>query len=461
MASQKPPFNPDVVYQRAAMQHQAGNFVEAEKLYQMLLDYFPKQIEVLSALGTLKLQLGKSGEGIKLLKKSLSLYNYQHYALYSLGVEYQMHQAKLEEALRYYKQAFALNPNDLNTCINLGNTLKDLKRCGEALKAFDQAIAIRPDYASAYWNKALLSILMGEYDQGWQLYEYGWACGERGKPRDFSQPKWLGEEPIACKTLLIHSEQGLGDTLQFCRYALLAEAAGANVILEVQFPLVPLLKTLSERIAVIPKGSELPDFDFYCPVMSLPLAFRTTLENIPNNVPYLHVDETKRKEWATRLGVKTKPRVGLVWSGSMTNPIDNNPCCRRNIPLEQLKSLFSLPIEFHSLQKEYRSEDDTLLSSLNIHLHHDELNDFAETAALVTQMDLVISVCTSVAHLAGAIGHRTWVLLPYSPDYRWMLGRDDSLWYPSVTLFRQDTIGDWSQVTREVEKGLKRVFDKS
>jgi hypothetical protein len=237
------------------------------------------------------------------------------------------------------------------------------------------------------------------------------------------------------------------------------QALGARVVLEVPAALVTLLSTLEGEVTIVEKGKNLPDFDLVCPVMSLPLALKTTLETIPATVPYLHVDQDKLKQWRQRLGTRTSPRIGLVWSGSMTNKIDLNPCCRRHIPLEQLQPLFQLPLEFHALQKDIRPEDAATLSRLGcIHTHQAELKDFSDTAALVEEMDLVISVCTSVAHLAGAMGHPTWVLLPSSPDYRWMLERTDSPWYPTVTLFRQREISDWSGVIAEVTQRLSARF---
>jgi ADP-heptose:LPS heptosyltransferase len=239
----------------------------------------------------------------------------------------------------------------------------------------------------------------------------------------------------------------------------MAETLGAKVVLEVHASLVPLLSTLKGNFTIIEKGKDLPDFDMVCPVMSLPLAFKTTVETIPASVPYLYVNQDKQAEWHQRLGNKTRPRVGLVWSGSMANKIDLNPCSRRNIPLEQLQPIFQLPIEFHVLQTEVQPEDAAVLSNLkHIHTHQNDLKDFSDTAALVHEMDLVISVCTSVAHLAGAMGQSTWILLPFSPDFRWMLDRTDSPWYPTATLIRQTEIGNWSGVISEVTQRLQAKF---
>lgn len=458
MSTKKPPFNPDQLYQRALSLHHAGKLAEAESLYRTLLNFFPKQVEILTTLGIVLLQQGRSELGFQQLKKSLSINPNQPAALYNMAVELQK-LTRLDEALFYYNQTLKLNPHDINAQINRGNTLKDLKEYKAAIASFESALSLQPKISSVHWNKALTHILLGEFEQGWKEYEWGWQCGERGTPRKYTQPTWLGDEIIVSKTILIHPEQGFGDLIQFCRYIPMLEKLGAKVILEAPESLLDLMKSLSPALIVIKEGDPLPVFDFVCPVMSLPLALKTTLHTIPASIPYLKVRDTKRTLWQAKLGLKTKPRIGIVWSGSMTNKIDNNLCTRRNIPLEQLKSLFDLPFDFHVLQKEIRPEDKLTLDTLTqLHIHQDELNDFADTAALILEMDLIISVCTSVAHLSGALGHRTWVLLPYSADYRWMTNKDDSPWYPSVKLIRELEIGNWSDVISITREKLKYLI---
>ncbi len=458
MRAKKPPFEPDKIYQHALYLHNEGKLKEAEGLYKMLLDFFPDQVEVISALAALLLQLGQQEKGIALLKKSLSLNPLQPSALFNLGIELQK-QTLLEEALQRYDQALALNPKDINVLINRGNTLKDLKQYRDAISSFERALSIQPSSASAHWNKALTHLLIGEYEQGWREYEWGWECGERGRVRKFTQPVWLGEESISGKTIFVYREQGLGDLIQFSRYLPLLEKQGAQVILEAPASLISLMRSISKTIIVLEDNQPLPYFDFVCPVMSLPLAFKTTIDSIPAEVPYVTINQDKKKVWREKLGVKTKPRVGVVWSGSMTNKIDLNPCARRNIPLEQLKTIFELPLEFHALQKEFRPEDEALIVGIkNIQLHQYELHDFSDTAALIQEMDLIVSVCTSVTHLAGSLNQPAWVLLPYSADYRWMLNANDSKWYPSIKLIRQTKINDHTGQVKELLKGLKAKF---
>jgi len=458
MSSKKLPFNPDQIYENALKLHHAGKLSEAEKLYKTLLDHFPNQYEILTTLGILFFQQGLSESGFQYIKKSLNLNPNQPAALYNMGVEFQK-LTRLEEALIYYDKTIQLNPHNINALINRGNVLKDLQSYKNALISYEQALAIDSNIPAAHWNKAITHILLGEYELGWKEYEWGWQSGERGIPRKFSQPTWLGNESIFGKTLFIHREQGLGDLIQFCRYIPLLEKLGAQIILEVPLSLFGLMKSLSPSVMVIKEGESLPSFDLVCPIMSLALAFKTTVKNIPAFIPYFEVEKTKRIFWGKKLGEKTLPRIGIAWSGSMTNKIDNNPLARRNIPLKELQSIFDLPLEFHILQKEMRPEDQATLKSLkNLNNHQNELINFSDTAALIQEMDLVISICTSVAHLSAALGQDTWVLLPYSADYRWMLDQDKSPWYPTVELFRKKNPLKWDDLVLDVKNELKTKY---
>jgi tetratricopeptide (TPR) repeat protein len=360
-----------------------------------------------------------------------------------------------EQAVSDCQIAIELKPEFLSGYTNLGVALGELKRFAEALIIYEQSLEIDPDFACAWWNKGLLKILLGDFAEGWALYEWGWVAGQRGTPRNFSKPLWLGDAPLAGKTLLIHVEQGLGDVIQFCRYVQpLAELAG-QVILEVPKPLLRLCATLKTRLTLVEAGQLLENFDYYCPIMSLPLAFKTTLDNIPAETPYLYAEPEKQAHWQRELATSAKLKVGLVWSGAAQHKNDHN----RSIPFQLLTPLLALPLEFHVLQKEFRAADQPLLESYaNLHLHVDQLADFADTAALLAAVDLVISVDTSVAHLAGALGKPVWILLPYIPDYRWLLDRNDTPWYPTAKLFRQGEDREWSTVIRAVQQALTNRF---
>jgi len=518
MNSINPSFNPEAVFKQAVSLDSSGKLEEAAELYKQLNSYYPNNSRVLTNLGTIALKLGNLEEGVKLLGKSLKVEPNQPNALSNRGIAlhdlnrfeeaiasynraialksdfadaynnrgnslHKLHRLdealasidralelqpdraethsnrgnllrdlnRLDEALASLDRAIALSPDYAEAYCNRGNVLQDLNRLDEALASFDRAISLKPDYAEAYWNKSLLKILMGDYEEGWKLYEWRWKRTENRTFKRLPQPLWLGEQPIANKSILIRQEQGLGDMIQFCRYASMVEALGANVFIEVSTPLVSLISSLKGNFTTIEKGKPLPDFDLQCPIMSLPLAFNTTVSTIHAEVPYLYTDKNKQELWRKRLGVKTIPRVGLTWSGSIIHKKDNN----RSIPLKLFEPLFNLPLEFHSLQKEVRKEDAAILANnKQIKLHQNRINDFSDTAALVQEMDLVISVDTAVAHLSGALGKNVWILLPFIPDYRWMLDRTDSPWYPSSTLIRQPKIGDWSSVIMDVAERL-------
>jgi Glycosyltransferase family 9 (heptosyltransferase) len=270
---------------------------------------------------------------------------------------------------------------------------------------------------------------------------------------NFPQPLWLGKQLIDGKTILVHVDEGLGDTIQFVRYVPMLAARGAKVVLVVDDALCPLLSELSGVSKCLSyRTGKFPDFDMYCPMSSLPLAFGTTLETVPSAVPYLPAAPRAYVEaWKQRLGPHDRLRVGLVWSGNPKHANDHN----RSLPLRALSPIRDLDATFISLQKDPRPEDQAVLREwteiVDLTAH---LTDFVETAALVSCLDLVITVDTSVAHLAGALGCPTWILLPYTPDYRWLLNRDDSPWYPSVRLFRQTESRDYADVIQRVRSEL-------
>ena len=364
-----------------------------------------------------------------------------------------------KEALDSYGKSVELNPACAEVYSNMGNVLMALRRNEEAQRNFERAIALKPDYAGGYWNLSLCCLLTGNFEKGWELYEWRWKNDALAFPkRKFEQPLWLGSEKIEGKRVLLYSEQGLGDTIQFCRYARMVAEKGAKVILEVQKPLVKLLASLDGVAQLVGYGEALPDFDVQAPLLSLPLAFKTTLETIPCSAAYLKSNAEKVNAWALRLGEKRMPRIGLVWSGSTWH---NNDPVRSVLLLELLKHL-PVGFEYISLQKKVRDVDRPVLQSHPEMRHFgDELHDFSDTAALCELMDIVISVDTSVAHASGALGKPTWVLLPFSPDWRWLLDRPDSPWYPAMRLFRQQSLDGWSGVFEEVCEALMDLLHQT
>ncbi len=363
-------------------------------------------------------------------------------------------QGKHDEAVAACHQAIRLNPDYAEAFFNRGNALKELGRLDEALTSYDKALALKPDYAQAHWNRSLLRLLKGDFERGWAESEWRWNNASLGlSKRNFTQPLWLGAESIDGRTMLLHHEQGLGDAIQFCRYAPLLAARGARVILEVEEPLKQLMSGLAGVSHCVSKGEALPDFDLHCPLLSLPLAFGTRLETIPSTTPYLHAP-ARGQDWEARLGPKNRPRIGLVWSGNPRHRDDR----KRSIELKALSPLFDVAATFVSLQKDLRAGDEaTLAERGDIIRLGPSLESFADTAALISQLDLVISVDTSVAHLAGALGRPVWVLLPFVPDWRWLLDRDDSPWYPTARLFRQTGSRDWRGVVERVRAALHQL----
>jgi tetratricopeptide (TPR) repeat protein len=356
-------------------------------------------------------------------------------------------------ALACYERAIAAQPRYQQAYVNRGSTLLSLGRIRDAIASFRQAIEIDPELAEAHYNLALAALTAADFQTGWQEYEWRWRAQSGAiyrEKREFAAPLWTGRQPLAGTAVLLYAEQGLGDALQFCRYAPEVAALGARVILEVPAPLVDLCSTLPGVAQVLPYGGALPGFDYQCPLMSLPLAFHTELETIPSPAGYLRADEHRTVGWQRRLAPRSRPRIGLTWSGKRVAGTDP----RRHFPLSSL--LPHLPDEFDyvCLQTEVLAADrDTLTQCPAIRRY--ELSDFSDTAALCECVDLVISVDTSVAHLAGALGRPVWVLLAFSADWRWLTDREDSPWYRSVRLFRQSSPGDWNSVFQRVERALR------
>ena len=439
---------------RAVELHRAGRLADAAIEYERLLEAFPGHPQLLLGLGTVRLQLGELERGLALLDRLLAAVPNHPLALSNRGNALRA-LGRPEEALRSYDRAIAARPDHASAYYNRGALLHEMRRFDQALRDYDRAIALSPDLAEVQWNKALLHLVNGNYEEGWRLYEWRWRGPQKDMLRPFAQPLWLGREPLRGRRILLHAEAGLGDTIQFCRYAPLVAALGAQVDLEVPAPLLALVSTLRAPCNLIRRGDPLPEFDLHCPLMSLPLALGTTVATIPADVPYLYADPAKVEDWKRRLGAGSAPRIGLAWSGSAIYQNDR----QRSLPLGALAELMSLPVEFHALQKDIRADDREALRELGrVRLHEGRLNDFSDTAALLELMDLVVSVDTSVAHLAGAMGKPVWVLLPFLPDHRWFLDRADSPWYPTATLLRQSRQGDWPGVIAELARRLA-TFD--
>ena len=362
-----------------------------------------------------------------------------------------------DEALQFLERTLELKPDHAEAHYSKGMVLADLRRFEDAQDCYDEAVRLVPSFAEAHICKAMLLLQTGRYTEGWELYEWRWK--QNGfLNRAFSQPLWLGEKDISGKTVLLHSEQGLGDTLQFCRYASLVSGLGARVLLEVRKPLLHLMERLPGVSQVLEQGQPLPEFDYHCPLMSLPLAFKTTLADIPSPQPYLSSEPERVAAWQRRLGPRLgKLRVGLVWSGSTGNKSDPD----RSLLLEQLWEHLPDTCEYISLQKEVRERDRSALARSRIRHFEEEHQDFTDSAAICDLVDLVISVDTSGAHLAAAMGRPTWVLLSHRADWRWLHDREDSPWYASVRLYRQGPDRLWGPVLQRVGAALSVLSDQA
>ena len=427
------------------------------KLLDQAVTSFDKALEIMPKLAEAHYNRGLALHDMNQLEKALHCFDLAITCKSKIEVFHNsrgitlMDLKRLEEALVSFDTAITIRPDFAHAHNNRGMVLREMQFLEEARASYDRALALQTDYTQAYLNKSITLLLSGKLSMGWKLYEWRWEKEKNSNNmRHLTKPLWLGNEDIGGKTLLLHAEQGLGDTIQFCRYAKLVADLGAKVALEVPKALVGLLNGLEGVDTLIEKDQILPAYDYHCPLMSLPLAFKTELHTIPSPGTYLYADAIKRDEWCKRLGAPKNLRVGLVWSGSTEHKNDRN----RSLTLEELLPYLPKGYDYISLQKEVRTEDRARLASSNIRYFGERLKDFSDTAALCALMDVVISVDTSVAHLAGALGKTTWVLLPYAPDWRWLLDRNDSPWYASIKLYRQGKDMRWEPVLERVAKEL-------
>ncbi len=401
----------------------------------------------LQDLGRLDAALASFDRAIALAPDSIAAHTNRGVVLQDLD--------RAEDAIAAFDAAIALRPDFAEAHANRGHALQDLLRSQEALDSYDRAIAARPDFARASWAKGLALMQLGRMGKGWALFERRAAEYAPNARRTFAEPAWSGEADIAGKTLFVHWEQGFGDTLQFCRYAGVAADRGARVVLSVQDPLLRLMKRLDPRVTVIGGAEQPAVFDLHCPLMSLPLALGLSDEAMPVDVPYLSADPADLAVWRARLPATGRPRIGLAWSGAPAQKNDRN----RSMDLRRLQPLLDLDADWVCLQKDVRDADaGALAKEGRLRIVADDLRDFADTAALVETLDLVVSVDTSVAHLAGALGKPVWVMLTYNADWRWLLGRTDSPWYPSARLFRQPARSDWPSVAQDVRSAIMSRF---
>ncbi len=494
---------PEILVARAIKAEQDGRTAEAIRLYERALKVDPTNIDVLNNLGTL---LGLADElmpSIRHFENSLriepnqpSTWYYYAVALSKLGLTREALQAseqaialspgsgaahlqrsallaglgRHEESLAACIETLRLLPIDPRAAIQHGESLQWCGRYDEAFAEFDRAIAMNSYQAEARVAKATLTLLLGDLPTGFSLYEARWHTSawhesRRRMLREYTKPLWLGETGIAGKALLIYAEQGYGDAIHFCRYAPLAVAAGARVIVETNEPLVDLMTTLDGVSQVISDKAPQPDHDLRCPMMSLPLAFGTTADTIPGKVPYLRADPARVSRWRDLLSGLRGRRIGLVWGAATF--IGDAPLAatsyRKSLPLSMLAPLAAVQgCDFVSLQLGPPAASAAFPpAGMILHDYTADLKDFADTAALMDNLDLVISVCTSTAHLAGALGKPVWLMNRFDTAWQWFLDREDTPWYPTMRVFRQPNPVEWTPVVRSIAIALRAFANAS
>jgi tetratricopeptide (TPR) repeat protein len=449
-------------YNRANVLKDLGRLDDALVSYDAALRIKPDYAEAHSNRGNALKDLGRLDDALAAHDAALRIRPGDAEAHYNRGNTL-TDLGRADEALIAYDAALRIKPDYVETHVNRGNALKDLGRLGDAMVAYDSALQIKPDLADAHYNRGMVHLLLGHFEDGWPGYEYRWHSAgiQGGKQRHEDSPRWQGE-PANGRTILLWAEQGLGDAIQFARYVPLLVQRGWRVVLEVPSPLVRLLAGTAGA-TVIPIGEPLPYFEVQCPLLSLPLGFATTVTTIPTPGPYLAVRQDAVASWSDRLP-RDGLRVGIAWQGSPDHKNDRN----RSFRLEQFSRIAGLSgVHLISLQKGAGADQlASLAPGVAIHALGPDYDggDFLDTAAVVLGLDLVISADTSVAHLAGTLGRPVWVALPAAPDWRWLIERDDSPWYPTMRLFRQAKPRDWNGVFARIAEelsGFQRIAQAS
>lgn len=442
----------------AFSQEQQQQYAKAIENYRKAVQLKPEYAEAYNHLGFIFNNQGRHAEAVENYRLALRI-DPDYIEVYNnLGIALK-EQEQFDEAVNNFKQALQLNPDFAEAYYNLANSLRDQGRCTEALKHYTEAIHLVPDYAEAHWNKSLTLLLSGDFVQGWKEYQWRQKASHATVlyPYHHNAPRWDGSSFVG-KRLFVYCEQGLGDAIQFIRYLPMVKARGGTVIFEVWRPLLGLLrafKSIDELVELSCERKSDVKFDLFTSLLDLPNIFGTTLETIPNEVPYIRAEREKSEYWHKRLSGPDL-KVGIVWAGKSTHGNDHNRSCK----LKFFSHLAKIEgVQLYSLQKGSSALQLTELA-LPIENLAEELEDFTDTAAVIENLELVISVDTAVAHLAGAMGKEVWTLLPFTPDWRWMLDRQDSPWYPTMRLFRQPSPSHWEDVFQRVAEQLQILADK-
>jgi Flp pilus assembly protein TadD len=481
------------IFAKAVNRHESGRFAEAEDLYRSAIRINPNEVEPHYNLGVALAQLGRRQEAISAWRDALAIRPHYPRALNNLGMTLaelgqlgdaetalrtavgtapeisEIHsnlagvlcqQGQWAEAEAEFHRALALHPAFPDAYNTMGTMLAEQRKLTQAIIAYRRALHLDPQHAKAHFNLSLALLASGNLSEGWAEHEWRWKGGARSlTARNFPRPAWQGED-LQGRRILLHGEQGFGDSLQFVRFAALIKARGAHVILEVPEALTRLLVTVDGVDEIVAKGRPLPRFDYHLPLLSAPYRLDIGLDGIPAAIPYLTIDRVQSDIWRERLESFARPWIGLVWAGDSRpdDPLANAIDRRRSIALTQLTPLLSVPdVTFVSLQKgPPAAQIASLPETLRPVDWTTELTDFADTAALTDCLDLVITVDTAVAHLAGALGKPLWIASRFDGCWRWLEGRDDSPWYPTARLFRQSEPATWgSVIDRMAEEVIK------
>lgn len=404
---------------------------------------------------------GNSLKGLNQYQEALTLYNkaleINHNFVDALNNKANClrYLEKFEEALIFYEKVLKIKPNFVEAVYNKGICFYLLNQLNDAINCYQKTIELNPNFIEGYYNLGLLQLTQGNYKDGWKNYE--WRQNRSNQKKEYPYinrfTNWTGKEDINNKTIFISKEQGLGDYIHYCRYLPMVQKLGAEIFLDTPKPLIPLINTMKIDYNHIDNLKDLK-FDYHCPIVSLPYLFNTSQNNIPNQIPYLFTPRVKKEYWKKKLEKNEKKMIGIKWCGIATHKNDKN----RSANLEKIKSLFDLPYEFHSLDFELKEEDKRILKEIpNLKFHGKDLLGLDSTAGLIEQLDLIISVDTSMAHLSASIGKKVWIILPHIPDYRWLLNCEDSPWYPNVKLYRQSKKDDWVKIINIIKKDIAKT----
>jgi tetratricopeptide (TPR) repeat protein len=439
-----------ILNQHANMLLSLGRAGDALAEFRQVLARDPRHLEARINCGLAQAALGLAEQALTEFDAALGLAPSHPIVQFNRGVAL-LKLGRYAEALAANDAALADLPEHPGALLNRGRALAQLNQVDAAISSYEALVAQQKDHADAHFNLALTLLTRGDYRRGFAEYEWRWRRTGMPVPKNRGR-LWLGEYPLARKTILLHAEQGLGDTIQFARYVPQLVAAGASVVLEVPAELKPLMAGFGGAGTVIAHGEAPPPFDVHSPLGSLPLALGTELAMVPPPIPYLAADPTRLAKWSARLDALRRPRVAIAWSGNAGHDNDRN----RSIPFSRLAPLFDNPAAFVSVQRDMRDGDAAALAGESrVTSVGNELDDFRETAAVLALCDLVIAVDTAVVHLAGAMGRPVWVLVPFAPDWRWGLTDETTPWYPTARLFRQTSPGDWDSVIARVGAELK------